>query len=536
MKSINRFVMLSLALSVTVSLTSCKKNKSTPDAENTTQTSTTDRVALTNDSLFLYAKEVYFWNESLPSYDAYNPRQFTKAGTDILNYETNLINIAKVSGSADYLSASNSTKYSYIEDIRDRNPAATGAVPLTRASVDLEGNGNDVGIYAISPVTEDNITYKLFILAVSQNSPADRNGLTRGAYITKINTTAIGGDFDRERTVINSTIYGDPNTLYLEGVRTDGSSFKVTLNKTSYKSSPIYKTNVLTVSGKTIGYVAYARFSNAENSEEELTNIFNDFKVKNVTDLIVDLRYNGGGYISTAEHLANLIAPEGTTGTMYVEHYNNKLKNRKSTDATILSHQPFTDANDVIQYENGKMLTFADIDYSVTGNTRPFKKVAGLTTVQNVVFIVSGGTASSSEMLINSLKPKMNVKLVGEQTYGKPVGFFPIRIENRYDVLYAMFEVKNSLGEGNYYSGFTPDVDAGYDYGDFDFGNPSDEYLAAAIKVLAPGSRATGVVSKNALMSISGIKSKAASSKVLEGVSEDRSFKGMIETRHNIRN
>ncbi len=130
-----------------------------------------------------------------------------------------------------------------------------------------------------------------------------------------------------------------------------------------------------------------------------------------VADLIIDLRYNGGGFVNTAEYLINLIAPPTVTGTMFVEYYNKTMQDGK---ASILKNQPLLDENDQIQYSGGKIVTYADVDYSVTGNTIAFSKKGSLSTVANVVFLVSGNTASASELVINSLKPHLNVKLSWE--------------------------------------------------------------------------------------------------------------------------
>lgn len=523
----------------------CKKNKTQPKTDepgvqsNTKQTPTTNRRELTNDSIFLYAKEIYFWNTALPTYDAFEPRKYTTQSSDLANYELNLFNIVKSSGSADYVYTSTYPKYSFIEDITTRNPAVKSAAPNPKASVDLEGNGNDMGIYDVSAVGAGNNTYKLYILAVSKDSPADLAQITRGAYITKINGTTIGAVVSgqiapAEITLINSTIFGSPATLQLEGVKTDGSAFSVTLQKTAYKSNPVYKTNVITAGTKKIGYLAYARFSNAANSISALNAAFSDFTAKGVTDLVIDLRFNGGGYVSTARHLINLIAPLTATGTMYVEHYNNNLKNRKQSDPSILSNQPLLDDNEKVQYENGKMVTYADIDFSVANNTEVFSKVGGLTGVKNIVFIVTGSTASASELVINSLKPHMTVKLVGQKTYGKPIGFFPVRLENRYDVYFSLFESKNSLGQGGYYSGITPDYVMSDDLGTFDFGNPQELYLKQALSYLAPN--VTTFSSANKLMSVSAKTGNIALSRVEgEFKNGERGFVGMIETNHKIR-
>lgn len=533
------------ALLVVIALGACKKSKVAPEPEpvtpssggNTKQTATTNRTFLTNDSLFLYAKEVYFWNDVLPAYDDFEPRKY---GSDL---DAELFEITRykkdpATGLPYEYRTDNpgSPKYSYIKDVDNQNPSAgIAAVPNEYSEVDLEGNGNDIGIFAVSALTVSTGTYRLYVLAIDKGSPADGLGLTRGAYITKINSTAIGNSANFQnidRPLINSTIYGDPGQLYLEGVKTDGTVFKGTLLKKSYKSNPIFSTNVLTVGAKKIGYLAYARFSNEENSFEVLRNAFVDYVNQGVTDMVVDLRYNGGGYINTAEYLVNLISPSTAKGVMYKEYYNTTLQTKK---ATIMKNQPLLDAANKIRYRDGRMLNcFDDLDYSVAGNTYSFKKEGTLNGVKNVVFIVSGNTASASELVINSLKPITTVTLVGEKTYGKPIGFFPIRIQNKYDVLYSMFETRNSLDQGGYYSGMTPDVKVSTDFGEFDFGNPSEPLLKAAIDVLVPKVPASAVVSRNKLMSISSVGATAVKTN-LGKFEQNKEFVGMIENRHQIK-
>lgn len=542
---------IAAAMMVVTVLGACKKNKAEPKVEepvelpsNTKQTPTTDRRQLTNDSLFLYAKEIYFWNKALPTYDEFEPRKYIGQNTDLANYEMNLLNIVKSSKSADYVSFSTYPKYSFIDDITMRNPDVQSAAPGAKSSVDLEGNGNDMGIYNVSPVRISNSNYSLYIMAVSKGSPADLAGLTRGAVITSINGKSIGaivfngpnGQIPPEEVnAINSGIFGDPTTLTIQAIRTDGTPFVGTLQKVPYTSNPVYKTNVITAGSKKVGYLAYARFSNTQNSISVLNDAFSDFVAKGVTDLVIDLRFNGGGYVSTAKHLINLIAPSTATGTMYVEHYNDNLKNRKLSDPSILTNQPLLDANDKVQYENGKMVTLADIDFSVKGNTEIFSKQGSLTNIKNVVFLVSGSTASASELVINSLRPHMIVKVVGETTYGKPIGFFPIRLENRYEVFMSLFESKNSKGEGGYYTGIVPDFAIEEDLANYDFGNPNDDYLKRALYYLAPN--VTTFSSLNKVMNVSGKTSVRLRGVNVNGAfnNTDRGFVGMIETEYKIR-
>ena len=500
-----------------VIISSCRSKPDPPDKEpetNTKQTPTTDRRELTNDSLFLYAKEVYYWNEDLPTYDEFEPRKY-RSELDILdNYNQNLFNIVRSSNSPDYDAMSEDTKYSYIFDQSDKNP--TASIAPHKSAVDLEGHGNDIGIRF--GYYGSNSKYKILVTAVYPDSPADDAGFVRGDEISTINGVAYGSNFAAQIDDIITAVDGE--TVVLAGKRGE-TPFSTTLNKSLYTSDPVYKSTVMSAGSKKIGYLSYARFSDMNNSMNALNAAFDDFASKGVTDLIIDLRYNGGGYINTAIHLTNLIAPSGTSGVMFAEHYNATMRNKK---ATILKNQPNVNSNgDIVG-------SYFDGDYSVAANTETFRKTGPLGNVKNVVFIVTSSTASSSELVINSLKPYMTVKLVGEKTYGKPIGFFPITIENKYDVYYAMFETKNSRGEGGYYNGMNVDVSADELTSNdkmYDWGNPNDPSTAKAINILAPGATVTG----KAKTATAKTAAAGPALKKLGGEKTNPEFIGMIENR-----
>lgn len=519
-----------------VAFVSCKKNKNDEPSGS--------RKELTLDSIFLYAKQVYYWNDALPSYDAFNPRQYNSGSTDLDSYNSALFAISQLKINPltnrpyEYY-ASGVAKYSRIDDNTEANPSATSSMGL--ADVDTEGNGNDIGIRPIFYLTTKYETgpYLLFITAVYQNSPAEALGVKRGWVITKVNNKSIGTNYTTEQNTVRSALAAGSVTLTGYNF-IDNEPFNVTLTKTSYKSSPVYADKVFTISNKKIGYLSLARFSILSNpssnapSDKNLDPVFANFSAQGITDLIVDLRYNGGGYVNTAEYLANLIAPSSLAGKkMYTEIYNSTMQ---AGNAKILSNQPLPDPKGKLQYADGKLVTYADVDYSLTAesNNANFVKKGSLNTIMNLVFIVSGNTASASELLINVLKPYLNVKLVGETTYGKPVGFFPIKIENRYEIYMSTFETRNSNNEGGYYSGMTPNVEDDFDDPTHVFGDEKENYLSLALNLLVPGFQTT---SADRIVRVDGtvVEMPKFDASHMKAVNPNSEFKGMIETRHTIK-
>lgn len=529
---------LNLGVLAALILVSCKKEPVPAPVDKTDPPdATATRMQLTLDSIFLYAKEVYYWNDAIPTKEAFNPRQYTTESSDLANFNRELFVISQLKENPEtgkpyeYVAGSNGgnagyPKYSYIKDKADQNPTSFIA-SRNISSVDLEGNGNDMGL-ALSAIGT-NSNYEVRIRYASPGSPAEKAGLSRGDVINSFNGRSVGTNFPSEVDYINNAMAGSSATLV--GKKKNGTSFNVTINKAVYKSSPIYKDTVLTSGSKKVGYLAYARFSNTSNSETALKNTFSEFAAAGVTDLVIDLRYNGGGYVHIAELLTNLIAPSSLNGqVMFRERFNATMQTGK---ATILKNQPLLDANDKVQYENGKIVTYFDIDYSEAKNVHNFAKKGSLNGIQNVVFIVTGNTASASELVINNLKPHMNVKVIGKRSYGKPIGFFPITIQNKYDVYYSMFTSINSAGQTDYYAGFQPDVDVADDVTK-DFGDPTELQLAAALRAIPGTSTSLAATKSISSININGQKVSSTALEVRE-MTPENDFKGMIETRFRLK-
>src|SRR5690606_13309095 len=148
-------------------------------------------------------------------------------------------------------------------------------------------------------------------------------------------------------------------------------------------------------------YIVYNSFTT--NSRNDLTEKLSEFAAAGASELIVDLRYNGGGSVATADVFSNLIVPASFNGQlMYTTHWTKTMQEGK---ASILSNQPLLDANGKLRPftggVNGLYATYADIDFRPTvgaGNVEKFAK-AGTASFNKIYFLVLSGTASASELL-----------------------------------------------------------------------------------------------------------------------------------------
>ena len=516
-----------------IAVSSCKKSPVEPEVPVTvapgdipTPPVNSTRTQLTLDSIYLYARETYLWNDALPNFVTFNPRGYNSFSTPILNFQDELFDITQLKIDPKtakpyefYEDHPSNSKFSYIMD--DTNSSSTVAAANNKfADVTIDGEGDDFGLDLASLSASD-----VRVKKVSPGSPAALKGVVRADRILKINGTTVSAGSQSGINFIYNSL--DGNTIKINAQRINGTQYTVDLVRNTYQSSSILKKTVLTSGSKKIGYLAYARFSNLPNSKADLEAAFADFASQGITDLIVDFRYNGGGYVETAEYMTNLIAPSAKNGAvMYVEFYNSLMQSGK---AAILSHQILLNSNGQTQQTNGHLATYADIDYSVAKNTYKFEKAGTLNNIKNVVFIVSKATASASELVINSLKPHMNVKLVGSKTYGKPVGFFPIGID-KFQVYMSNFSIQNSIGEGGYFAGMSVDIPAADDLM-HDFGSAEENCIAKAMAYITTGTTVSAV--KNAA-SVS-TSATATSSENPIDINKKPAFNGMIETRKHLK-
>ena len=206
---------------------------------------------------------------------------------------------------------------------------------------------------------------------------------------------------------------------------------------------------IIPVAGKNIGYLVFDSFT-GNTVSQELENAFTFFKNNNVSELVVDLRYNTGGSVSVAERFANLVAPATARGKlMYRDTHNQR--------------------------------------YANWNRTKNFDAATPSTalSLSRIVFITTNRSASASELLINCLKPYMDVKLIGGTTYGKPAGYYLIPVMDYYSFPLAVKQV-NANGYGDFYEGIAADKTQADDL-TRDFGNLNEACLKDALAYLSTG-------------------------------------------------
>ncbi len=443
---------LAIAAGLVLAGFSCKKNNSTATPPVVTPTDTLSAAGelnLIRDSLYLYSKEIYLWHEVIPSYAVFNPRQYT-GSTELAAAQ------AEMAGIRALQPQDNKHSYSFV---------------TTQASSDAIQTGNDqdygffikaASIDKANPI--DSIYW--FVEYVYKNAPSGTAGVQRGWYISKINNTAIGYD-NASVAILNDIFFGTTSSsANFTFTRQDGTTVDVPLTKGSYTANSVLYTNVTTNGNSKIGYLVFNQFFGAP-SVAELNSAFTDFAAKGINELVVDLRYNHGGSTSTQDALANLIAPSSAAGkTMYTYVFNDSLQAGKFP---------------LLRRKAG----FSNVSFKPADNTVNYQKPGGLS-LSRVFFITSRQTASASELLINNLRPYMDVKLVGDTTYGKPVGFFPVSLFN-YAIYPISFKTVNSVGSAEYYDGFAPDKQTP-DGVNRNWGDQNEPSLAAVLRYISTGS------------------------------------------------
>lgn len=350
-----------------------------------------------------------------------------------------------------------------------------------------KNNGVDFRLSRIASGSDDVVGYVRYIIP---NSDASTKAIKRGDFFTSVNGTKL--------TVSNyEKLLLTPDSYTLNLSDYNGSAFvlngkSVALTKTVLEENPIFINKVITSGSHKIGYLMYNGFYN--EYDDKLNQAFGELKAQGVTDFVLDLRYNGGGAISSAAKLASMITGQFDTQIFSKMTFNSKQMQGLST----------ADLEDL--------------------NVRFVKNLNSLN-MSTVYILTTASTASASELIINGLKPYINVVQIGETTTGKNVGSFTvydspsltsksgINPNHKYAMQPLVLKITNSQNFGDYTQGLQPtyqQYEQVTSYGVL--GDPSEPYLNLAI------SKITGATAKKAFNESEPNRPYLTDSKIINGL------------------
>ena len=460
---ISRLIFLSVFFAAT--LTAC-------DPDDLDDGDTTDIPAETlavNEWIDGVMKEVYLWNTRIPSSVNYKKEPDPKELFNKLLYTEE-----------DQWSWITDDWASYLKEL-EGTPVSMGYSPAF--------------FYKNSTSNEVIIVVKY----VYKGSPAELAGLKRGDIILTINGQMLNDQNFYDLYSAHSYTAGlgtysiDTETFKLTGTQ-------ISMTAISFKADPVLHYETKQIEGHKIGYMVYTDFTSGVNNSfhKSIDAAISFFKTSDLSDLIIDLRYNPGGEPSTATYLASSVVPRFVAEDQKI--FLRMVYNKKLQDYFDLKNE------DKYKY----------YQFSVSADNLNLNKI---------YFLTTNSTASASEALIIGLKPYMNVVMVGDTTRGKYTGAWVLPDQNEppkhnWCMIPIVLKYSNASGFTDFKNGIAPDVySKDYLIPAYPFGNLNDRVLATAIEQIT----GTPVVPT---------KSARASVALRELIPERRDIKGeFIETR-----
>ncbi len=232
-----------------------------------------------------------------------------------------------------------------------------------------------------------------FVRYVLPNTPAENKNVKRGMLFNKVDGVQLTDE--NYLDLLNQENF----TLHLASLESEAGEYTavetgetIDLSKIEYTSNPVYVSKTLTIEGKKIGYLMYNSFTG--DFDDDLNEAFANFKTDGISDLILDLRYNGGGSVLSATRLASMITGQHTGKTFMKEQWNEEYQAAFEQIAPERLENKFVDTLD-----DSKAINSLNSDH--------------------IYVITSAASASASELVINGLDPYIEVQKVGDTTVGK---------------------------------------------------------------------------------------------------------------------
>ena len=321
----------------------------------------------------------------------------------------------------------------------------------------LSNASQDVGYGLTFSINQSTAPRNWRVAIVEPGSPAAAAGLQRGDQITEvdgidfINTTdkALIASLNAGFLPANA---GETHTLTFK--RAD-QVIQTRMVSAVVTTAPVKNVKVLATANGKVGYLSFEDFNAV--SEQQLVNAFSSLKTQGATDLVLDLRYNGGGLLYIASELAYMVAGPAASG---------KVFERETFNAKTQSPAP---------------INFMSTAY---GFSAPAGQALPYLGLKHVTVLTTDGTCSASEAVVNGLRGvDVQVDIIGGQTCGKPYGFTPQ--DNCGTTYFAIqFQGVNAKGFGDYADGFAPTCTVADDL-THAIGDPAENVLAAALSYRA---------------------------------------------------
>ena len=340
--------------------------------------------------------------------------------------------------------ASFNSPEAYLEAVRYRPIDNYYSFVASAAASDAFYSDSQVIKYGFTQMVSAN---EILVLQVWADSPAGDAGLERGDRITRVNGTPVATH------VANGTLgaaFGPDvvgQTATIEFTKPSGDRKSAQMVKRVVTIPTVSLTRVYEHAGRRVGYFFFSNF--VEPSKAALDEAFAALKAAGANELVLDLRYNGGGQVDVALQLASLIGGTRTNGQAAFNYVHN------------------------------------DIIGPFLNKTTRFTLPANALTLDRLFVITTGSSASASELVPNSLRPFIPVIFIGGTTYGKPVGQYGLRFCDK--ILYPVaFSIKNANLEGDYFDGIAPDCPAADD-ATHQLGDPEEASFAEALTYIRTG-------------------------------------------------
>lgn len=469
---------LYLLLFALMALPSCSDDKNEdpatdPDPEPEPPTVTETETTRLNKAVHTYLTNYYLWDEEYiqknadPDYsqdfDNFFYNNLLKLSTNTLDGKTYSYEDAQGTHTVRSL-------YSYIEQLPDYAFSDTKAAGESKIAKEnaltfgflwgrafVKGETQQGNIYAVH----------LELSGVYPDSPAAKAGIGRGHIIAKVDDKEIlykgtpvlvNGKQEIEyepyanTELVNDLLFPEQSgshTVTFYRLKEEDKTETVTLSTATMPLNPILHHQVDQVQGHTVGYLVYSNFD--AGFDAELFDVFKEFKAAGITDLVLDLRYNGGGHTISANLISTCIAGDACKEKAFMELGYNSARMKK--------------LNGVRPHENFAYQNYSNLSMALT---------EGMLNLSRLYVIVSANTASASELVINSLRGiDIPVFLIGTTTHGKNVGMEYIDLgkqgnyksseysdmEHTYRVAPITFMSFNAKGESDYANGFAPDLE-----------------------------------------------------------------------------